>query len=113
MILGRAMVGPVPLLAIYFLVAAGAVWVILNHTAFGKNIYAIGGNENAARVSGVSVELNLVAVYTIAAFLAAFGGMLMAARTARATLPTATCTNSTPSPQSPWVASATAAALAL
>jgi inositol transport system permease protein len=82
MILGRAMVGPVPLLAIYFLVAAGAVWVILNHTAFGKNIYAIGGNENAARVSGVSVELNLVAVYTIAAFLAAFGGMLMAARTA-------------------------------
>lgn len=80
--IGRAMAGPVPYLVIYFLLAALIVWVILNHTVYGKNIYAIGGNENAARVSGVSVEWNQIAIYAVAAGLAALGGVLTAARTA-------------------------------
>ncbi len=80
--IGRAMCGPVPYLVLYFLIAALIVWVVLNHTVYGKNIYAIGGNENAARVSGVNVEMNLIAIYAVAAALAAFGGVLMAARTA-------------------------------
>lgn len=87
--IGRAMTGKVPFLSgavpylvIYFLVAALVVWIILNHTVYGKNIYAIGGNENAARVSGVNVEMNLIAIYAVAAMLAAIAGVLMAARTA-------------------------------
>lgn len=80
--IGRAMIGPVPWLVIYFVIAAVIVWILLNHTVYGKNIYAIGGNENAARVSGVSVEKNLIAIYAVASLLAAIGGVLMAARTA-------------------------------
>jgi len=59
--------------------------VLFNKTTYGKNIYAIGGNAEAARVSGVNVSRTLILVYTIAGILYGLGGSLEAARTGGAT----------------------------
>ena len=60
-------------------------YVLFNKTTYGKNIYAIGGNAEAARVSGVNVERTLILVYLIAGILFGLGGTLEAARTGGAT----------------------------
>ncbi|WP_411677638.1 galactose/methyl galactoside ABC transporter permease MglC [Caproicibacter sp.] len=60
------------------------MWIILNKTVFGKNIYAIGGNMEAARVSGVNVFKTLMGIFILAGVLYGFGGVLEAARTAGA-----------------------------
>jgi methyl-galactoside transport system permease protein len=60
-------------------------WVLFNKTTYGKNIYAIGGNAEAARVSGVNVGRTLIIVYTIAGICYGLGGSLEAARTGGAT----------------------------
>ena len=60
------------------------MWLILNKTVFGKNIYAIGGNMEAARVSGVNVFKTLMGIFILAGVLYGFGGVLEAARTAGA-----------------------------
>lgn len=57
------------------------VWVLYNKTRFGKNIYAIGGNQEAAKVSGVNVGKTLITVYVLAACCYGLGGTLEAART--------------------------------
>ncbi|ALP42472.1 galactose/methyl galactoside ABC transporter permease MglC [Aeromonas schubertii] len=69
----------------YAIIAIGLVWVLWNKTRFGKNIYAIGGNPEAARVSGVNVPLNLVAIYALAGAFYGFAGMLEAGRIGSAT----------------------------
>ena len=60
-------------------------WFILNKTIFGKYIYAIGGNTEAAEVSGVNVKTTLLKVYTMAGLLYGTAGVLLAARTGGAT----------------------------
>ena len=71
------------------IVIAGVVlflyWVILNWTRFGKNIYAIGGNPEAAKVSGVDVKTNLILVYMLGGVLYGLAGVLLAARSGGAT----------------------------
>lgn len=72
-------------ITIYAAIAALLVWIMWNKTRFGKNVFAIGGNPEAARVSGVNVARNLVAIYMIAGIFYAFGGMLEAGRIGSAT----------------------------
>lgn len=72
-------------ITIYAIVAIAIVWVIWNKTRFGKNIFAIGGNPEAARVSGVNVTLNLLGIYTLSGIFYAFGGFLEAGRIGSAT----------------------------
>jgi methyl-galactoside transport system permease protein len=60
-------------------------YILFNKTTYGKNIYAIGGNAEAARVSGVNVGRTLIIVYTVAGILYGLGGSLEAARTGGAT----------------------------
>lgn len=72
--------GPIPNLAIYVAIAAFIVWLILRQTKFGTNIYAVGGNSQAARVSGVNVESTLVKVYFFAGLLYGIAGVLQASR---------------------------------
>ncbi len=67
------------------LVVTVVMWFVLNKTVFGKNIYAIGGNMEAARVSGVNVFKTLMGIFIFAGLLYGFGGVLEAARTAGAT----------------------------
>jgi methyl-galactoside transport system permease protein len=75
----------IPYIVIIAAVVTFITWVLFNKTTYGKNIYAIGGNAEAARVSGVNVTLTLILVYTIAGILYGLGGSLEAARTGGAT----------------------------
>jgi ribose/xylose/arabinose/galactoside ABC-type transport system permease subunit len=59
-------------------VAAG--WVILMHTGFGRALFAVGGNREAARVSGINVDRTKVIVYTLAGLLAAIAGLVLVGR---------------------------------
>ena len=72
-------------ITIYAIVAIALMWVIWNKTRFGKNLFAIGGNPEAARVSGVNVTLNLIGIYTLSGVFYAFGGLLEAGRIGSAT----------------------------
>jgi methyl-galactoside transport system permease protein len=71
------------------IVIAGVVlflyWVILNWTRPGKNFYAIGGNPDAAKVSGVNVKANLILVYMLGGLMYGLAGVLLAARSGGAT----------------------------
>ena len=75
----------IPFLVIYAAIITIIVWVIWNKTVFGKNIFAIGGNSEAAFVSGVNVTKNLLMIYTFAGILYGLGGSLEAARIGTAT----------------------------
>ena len=67
----------------FFLVIACAVglWFFLNRTNMGRHIFAIGGNAQAARVSGIDVDRVLVYVYAICGFFAGLAALLLAGRT--------------------------------
>ncbi len=61
------------------------IWFILNKTVFGKNVYAIGGNREAAVVAGINVFRNIMGIFILASCLYGVAGVLEAARTAGAT----------------------------
>ncbi len=70
----------IPLVVIYFLVLAAIVWVIWNKTKLGKNMFAVGGNMEAAAVSGVNVAKTIMLVYLLAGVLYGIASFLEAAR---------------------------------
>ncbi len=70
---------PVSLLVVA--AAALALWWFLSHTSAGRHIYAIGGNPQAAKVSGINVSRMLVVVYMMCGFFAGLAGLLLAGRT--------------------------------
>lgn len=78
--LGQGLVGPIPMIVIIFAIFMVISGFMLNYTRFGKNVFAIGGNVDAARAAGIKVEKNLVIVYVWASVCAAFAGVLLAAR---------------------------------
>ena len=69
---------PVPVVIMTFVFAAS--YVVLTQTVLGRYIYAIGGNEEAARLSGVNVTFYKTAAYTIAGVLSALSGVILTAR---------------------------------
>ncbi len=71
----------VPIIVLIAFTIACIIWVMLNNTQLGKNLYAIGGNKEAARVSGINVGRNLLVIYCIAGTLYGIAGTLEAART--------------------------------
>ncbi|MEK4370451.1 galactose/methyl galactoside ABC transporter permease MglC [Paenibacillus sp. FSL R5-0473] len=75
----------IPYIVLIAIAVALVCWVIFNKTRLGKNMYAIGGNIQAAHVSGIHVARNLVTLYAIAGALYGLGGVLEAARTGGAT----------------------------
>lgn len=68
------------LVLIYIAVVVGS-HILLSATQFGRHVYAIGGNRNAARLAGINVRKTLVLVYTFAGALAGLAGAMLAART--------------------------------
>lgn len=78
--IGQGYILGIPVPVILFLAFAFFTWVMLNHTKFGKNIYAIGGNVVAAEVSGVNVQRNLIKIYMYAGMLAGVAGLVLSAR---------------------------------
>ena len=76
---------PIPHLIVYALIVIIIIWVLWNKTRFGKNMYAVGGNIEAATVSGVNVFKALMLTYMLAGVLYGLGGALEAARIGSAT----------------------------
>lgn len=76
---GRA-TGNVAMVTIIFLVCAGLAWLILSRHFWGRHLYAIGGNEEAARLSGVPVRMAKVLAYGASGLLAAVAGICQAAQ---------------------------------
>lgn len=75
----------IPFVLIYAIAVIIIIYVIWNYTRLGKNMYAIGGNPEAAQVSGVNIITNTMAMYVIASMLFAFAGSIVAAQTGSAT----------------------------
>ena len=78
--IGIARVAGVPLPIIYLLILFFLQWLLLNKTKTGRYIYAVGGNETAARFSGIPVEKIKILVWTISGFLCAFSGIVLSAK---------------------------------
>lgn len=70
----------IPFPVIYWLIIALVLWVIMNNTAVGRYIYAVGSNEKAARFSGIGVNGVKVAAFTISGIMIAFAAIIEAAR---------------------------------
>lgn len=77
---GQGYVGPVPVPVIIFAVAAIVAHIVLRYTRFGRQVYAVGGNPEAARLSGLDVDGVTLRVYVIIGFLAGLGGFVLSAR---------------------------------
>ena len=73
-----------PLSFILVLVVYAIFHVFLNHTALGRQIYCVGGNAEAARLSGIRSKNVLTIVYTISGFMCGIAGVLLAGRVASA-----------------------------
>lgn len=75
----------IPVIVLIAIAVSIMVWIIFNKTKLGKNMYAIGGNKEAAKVSGINVVGTLITLYAIAGALYGLAGVLEAARTGGAT----------------------------
>jgi len=78
--LGSGYIFGIPVPIIIFAIVALIGHIILNKTTFGKSIYAVGGNEEAAVVCGVNVKKVKLFVYTFGGLTAAIAGMVLTAR---------------------------------
>jgi ribose transport system permease protein len=78
--LGQGMAGPLPV-AVWILLAVIAIGgFVLSRTVFGQAIYAVGGNEMAARLSGMRVDLVRISAFAAVGVLSALAGMIQASR---------------------------------
>jgi len=78
--LGSGKIAEIPVLIMVMLIIVIFAVFLLNKTKFGRHIYAVGGNEQSAHVSGINVDLVKIKVYTITGALAGIGGLLLAGR---------------------------------
>ncbi|MGY4100709.1 ABC transporter permease [Nocardia sp. R16R-3T] len=76
---GKILGLPVPV--VILAVVAIGMHVLLKYTDIGRNIYAIGGNDTAARLSGININKYLIAVFVLAGAVAAIAGIVLTART--------------------------------
>jgi ribose transport system permease protein len=70
----------IPMVVIFALLMAVAGHIVLSHTEFGRSIFALGGNEEAARISGIRTKRTKLMVYVVTSTLAAIVGIFMSAR---------------------------------
>jgi ribose/xylose/arabinose/galactoside ABC-type transport system permease subunit len=79
-ILGQEKLGPIPIPVIILLSVTGITSLLLNHTRFGRYVYAVGGNEDAARAAGINVNLVKLCVYSISGFFCGLAGLVFTSR---------------------------------
>lgn len=72
--------GIIPYPAIIMVVLAVILIYMLRYTSFGRHIYAVGGNEHAAKIVGIQINKTKMAVYTLTGFISALAGILMVLR---------------------------------
>ncbi|WP_297987892.1 ABC transporter permease [Anoxybacillus sp.] len=80
--IGQGMVLGVPVPIIIFALVGVVSYISLNKTKFGKYVYAIGGNEQAARIAGVNVDKYKIFVYGYAGLLSGLAGIILTSRIA-------------------------------
>ncbi len=78
--LGSGTVFGIPILILIFILVFALCSIILSKTILGRYIYAIGGNEQAARASGINIDRVKLSVYSISGLLAGLAGILLASR---------------------------------
>lgn len=79
--LGRGYIaGIIPLQVIIMLGIAAVSYIVLSKTAFGRRVYAIGGNEMVAELSGINVRKNKIIYYILSGICASIAGMIMTSR---------------------------------
>ncbi|BAN95336.1 inner-membrane translocator [Plautia stali symbiont] len=78
--IGNGYLGPIPWLIIIAFAVIALCWFILRRTTLGVHIYAVGGNMQAARLTGIKVGAVLVFVYAMSGLLSGLGGLMSASR---------------------------------
>jgi len=79
-VLGRSKIGMFPLPIIFFVSIVVIMFVVLRYTKFGRKTYALGGNENAAYLSGIKVRLHKVIIYTLNGLIIGFASQVLLSR---------------------------------
>jgi ribose/xylose/arabinose/galactoside ABC-type transport system permease subunit len=80
LIIGQESLLGIPVMILLMILVVIVGYVVLKRTKFGRYVYYIGGNEEAARVSGINVSRIKIIVYTIAGVCAGFAGVVLASR---------------------------------
>lgn len=78
--IGQGKIFSIPVPVLIFIIMGIISYILLKHTKFGKYVYAIGGNKEAAYVSGVDVDKYLMMIYAYAGMLAGMAGIVLSAR---------------------------------
>ncbi len=79
--IARGSIAGIPTMVWILALVAAGIHVLLKYTDIGRNIYAIGGNDTAARLAGININKYLIAVYALSGFVAAIAGIILSART--------------------------------
>ena len=80
LLIDRADIGPVPLPVAIFFILAFVVWIFLTKTRWGRVMYAIGSNPEAARLAGVRVKRYRALAYALSGVFASIGGLILSSR---------------------------------
>ncbi len=75
----RSTIGPVPYAFLFFLVLTFLLYIVLTRTQFGRSVYAVGGNEYAAHISGINTIKVRTIIYVASGVLAALAGIILGA----------------------------------
>jgi ribose/xylose/arabinose/galactoside ABC-type transport system permease subunit len=75
---GSGFVGPIPTQVIFWVVIAVLAYLVLRRTPFGRYIYAVGGNTEASRLSGVRTDRIIILAYVVSGLSAAIAGLVLA-----------------------------------
>ncbi|MFS0883801.1 ABC transporter permease [Aeromicrobium sp. 179-A 4D2 NHS] len=79
-LLDATRIGPVPIATLIMLACAGLAVLLLRRTRLGHHLYAVGGNADVARMSGVRTQVPIIAAHVICSVTAALAGLLLLAR---------------------------------
>ena len=78
--IGQGKIGMVPIPVIIFLVFIVLCHIVLKYTVYGRYIYSVGGNPEAARLSGINIDLIIISTYIITGFLVGLAAFILSAR---------------------------------
>ena len=87
---GQGKIGVIPVQFLLYLILFAALWAMLRHTRFGRNIYATGGNLEAATLAGIRTQRVIIACYAIGGALTGISGIVLAGRLSSASTVAAT-----------------------
>jgi inositol transport system permease protein len=79
-VLGQGSVGRIPFPVLFLILITAVVWYLMNHSIFGRSVYAMGGNEVAARAAGINVIKVKYQAFIVNGALVGFAGVIFMAR---------------------------------